>query len=144
MPDAPSKPKHKRRWFQFSLLKLLLLVTGLALWFGWLANQAREQREAVAWVEEMGGSVQYDYETDEDGEFIDDVEPPGPKWLRDILGIDFLDDVVYVDLYDTPVSDVTPLAGLTNLVWLQLNETPVSEEEITKLRQALPNCIIPD
>ena len=43
-------------------------------------------------------------------------------------------------LYDTPVSDVTPLAGLENLQLLRL--WSVSEEEVEKLRQALPNCLI--
>jgi hypothetical protein len=120
-------PKRKRRWFQFRLRTLLLLVTVFAVWFGWLAHQARQQKETVAWVREMEGTVYYDYEVDEDGQPIDDAKPPGPKWLRDIVGIDFMADVVEVNLTFTQVSDVTPLAGLTSLQELTLINTPVSD-----------------
>jgi hypothetical protein len=34
------------------------------------------------------------------------------------------------------------LAELTNLKELQLQNTPVSDEQVQKLRQALPNCKI--
>lgn len=162
-PPTPVEPKRKRRWFQYSLRTFLLLITGLAIWFGWLTNEVRQQRAAVAWVEDMGGTVDYDYE------FVSnfsnaDVEPPGPKWLRETLGIDFMADVAGVGLYGTRASDVTPLANLTNLRglnlvdtrvsdltplaelknlrWLYLGRLDVSEEQVIKLRRALPNCDI--
>ena len=59
---------------------LLTLVIGGVL--GWKVERARKQREAVAWVHEMGGSVQYDYEIDDDEWWAPDAEPPGPQWLR--------------------------------------------------------------
>jgi hypothetical protein len=69
-------PKRKRRWFQFRLRTLLLLVTVFAVWFGWLAHQARQQKEAVAWVREMEGTARYDYELDEDGQRTSTGQPP--------------------------------------------------------------------
>ena len=152
MPDSPTIPKPKRRWLQFSLRTFLVLVTVFAVWFGWLTHKAREQRKAVAWVEKMGGGVIYD------------AEPPGPKWVRDILGIDFVADVSSIYLSNAQVTDVTPLAGLKNLQKLYLSHmqlsdltplaglndlevlhlfrTQVSEEQVTKLKQALPHCKI--
>ena len=122
--------KPKRRWFQFSLKTFLLVMLLFAFGFAWLSHQAREQRKAVAWVKEMGGTVGYDYEAgDGDGDPFGTkvVHPPGPKWLRDILGIDFFDEVVVVALTSTPVSDLTPLAGLTSLRALNLDSTQVSD-----------------
>jgi hypothetical protein len=129
MTDSPitAKPKRRRRWYQYSLRTFLLLITIFAIWFGYLANEARKQRQAVAWVHDMGGMLGYDYELDEDGGFKEDAKPPGPNWLRGTLDVNFMADVVWVDLYDTQVSDVKPLAGLQNLEHLYLSGTPVSD-----------------
>ena len=158
----PSSPK--RRWLQFSLRTFFVLMTAFAVWFGWAMHNARQQRKGVAWVEELGGTVKYDYQIDEDGVRLPNAEPPGSKWVRGILGIDFMDDVVLVDFTGKQVSDVTalaglkklqwlslnftrvsdlsPLAGLKNLEMLDLNGTPVIEEQVTTLQQAMPDCTI--
>ena len=95
------------------------------------------------WVLENGGSVLYDYEVDSDlnpvDPIFDDRQPPGPKWLQDILGVDFVASVLYVDLEDTYVCDVTPLASLNNLESLWLENTKVSDVtslvSFTRLRE---------
>ncbi|MGO8688961.1 MAG: hypothetical protein ACLQLG_04950 [Thermoguttaceae bacterium] len=49
--------------FQFSILALLLLVVVVAIPCSWLApamKKAKEQRQAVDWIEKAGGSVSYD------------------------------------------------------------------------------------
>ena len=68
---TPSKPR--RRWFQFSLRTLMVLVTVLCVWLGLVSERARKQREAVAAIEALGGWVWYDYQNS-------GQEPPGPKW----------------------------------------------------------------
>ncbi len=133
-----SDPKtHRRRYRQFSLRTFLVVLTIVCVWFGWQVNRANRQRQAVAWVLEIGGSVKYDYEVDDKGNTIADAKPTSPEWLPD-----FYDQVVYVYLTGMPVSDLTPLANLKSLERLYLWDTRVSEEQITKLRQALPNCAI--
>ncbi len=133
-----SDPKtRRRRYRQFSLRTFLVVLTLVCVWFGWQVNRANQQRQAAAWVLEMGGSVTYDYEFDDKGNRIADAKPTSPEWLRD-----FYDQVVVVELSGTQVHDLTPLANLKSLQWLYINNTPVSEEQITKLRQALPNCDI--
>ncbi len=94
MADTP-KTKPRPRFLRFSLrtLMLFMLVCGIALIpLAWKLEGARKQREAVAWVHEMGGTVYYDFKIDEDG-FVEPIdEPRGPKWIRKWLGRDFLDD----------------------------------------------------
>ncbi len=120
-------PNPKRRFLRFTLRSLLLLMLVVCVALGWKVERARKQRDAVNWIQELGGSVSYDYEIDNNDRTIPNAEPPGPKWLMKQLGIDFFDDVVRVDLSEaTQVSDVTALSGLTNLKGLGLSDTPVS------------------
>ena len=106
------RTKSERRFLRFSVRTLLIVLTILCIWLGWKVERARRQREAVAFVHEMGGSVNYDYEVDNDGRFAPNAEPPGPKWLRRQLGVDFFDDVILARLVEAEVSDITPLSGL--------------------------------
>ena len=51
---------------------------------------ARRQREAVATIEKVGGVVDYDWEYDEGRTtFLANAHPPGPPWLRGLLGDEF-------------------------------------------------------
>ena len=130
----------------------MLVLSVLLGLVAWKTNRARNQREIVAWVHELGGTVTY--------------ETRGPQWLRNWLGRDFFDDVaevhlrrnvvsdlsplanltklVWLDLALTQVSDVTPLAKLTKLEELDLEDTQVSEQAMDQLKRALPQCRIID
>ncbi len=73
---------------------LSVAVCALPLsWFSVRAQRARKQREAVTWIQKLGGSVAYGYQRDDNGRPIPNAEPPGPKWLMKQLGIDFFDEL---------------------------------------------------
>ncbi len=82
-PTIPPKPR--RRWLQFSLRTLMVLMLIWSIpcgWVAWKVRQAREQRQAVEAVMGMLGHVLY--------------EPkgiPAPKFLQPLLGDDFFCDV---------------------------------------------------
>lgn len=78
----------RRTYLQFSLQTLLILMLVLAGLLAWKVNRAKKQQAAVAWVCEIGGSVLYDYEVDENGTAYDNPQPPAPAWLIDQVGID--------------------------------------------------------
>ena len=161
--EKVSEPQHKRRWYQYSLRSLMILMTVLCIWLGYLSNEARKQRNVVAWVEDKLGAVRYDYEYIENVGWSDN-EPPGPDWLREWIGIDYFCDVTGVvilggnaidltplkDLvaleslivFNTPVLDLSPLEVLTNLKEVKLIWTSVTKEDVQKLQKALPNCDI--
>ncbi len=91
--------KHSRRWRQFSIRTLLLLVVVASIacsWFAVRTKVAKRQRAAVAAIEAGGGYVAYDYEYDGEGYAKKGAKLPGPAWLRNRLGIDFFADVVAV------------------------------------------------
>ena len=142
-----------RRRFQFSILSLLVLVAVVALPCSWLATakeRASKQRQVVEWIEKTGGRVFYDYQlTPSDrtgylypGDWVRGGMPPGPPWLRKLLGDDLFVNVGYVALAGHEVRDagLGRLEGLTQLRLLTLHNTEVSEaglehlEGLTQLR----------
>ena len=133
------------RWpFQFGIRSLLLLVVAVALPFSWLAveiQQTKREREAVAGIEELGGRVTYDWQFFSMG--VPLPPPPGPAWLRSMLGDYFFATVRRVSLnarFDD--AGLERLKGLRQLQELAIANSPVTDEGLKKLQQALPNCRI--
>jgi len=57
--------KPCRRWFQFSLKGLMLLLVVVAVpcgWLKWKMVRKAKERAAVAEIEGVGGTVQYDWQ----------------------------------------------------------------------------------
>ena len=134
MATEPPKPKRKRHWFRFSLKTLVLVLTVFGIWLGLLVHRVNKQKEAVQWVKDHGGWVRYDYEWEREKKSpIEDAEPPGPDWLRELIGIDYFTDVTLVGFHNATVEDIEPLGNLTQLQWLILTDTQVSD--ITPLRE---------
>src|SRR6185436_12188597 len=78
--STPMTAKPKRRWYQFSLKTLLVVLTLLCLgpggYVAYEQNKARRQKAAVEAIEKLGGTVAYDHE----------VPPPRSALMRQILG----------------------------------------------------------
>ena len=99
------KPKPYHRRFQFSLKSLMIAVLVVGSCLGLLATKMmgkQRERRAVAAIEDLGGSVQYDWQ-DDDG----NGTAPGPKWIRALAGDDFFADVAAVEFWrqDRQVAD---------------------------------------
>ena len=131
---AHEKPRL-RRWYQYSLRSLLgtAIVVGLAM--TWLVAQKRNadrQRAVVESILEGGGSVRYDYQYDESGDEITSAEPPqppGPHWLRRLLGDDFFANVVYADI----PSGIKDVDALTHLRLALTNDRRFSDADLKPL-----------
>ena len=140
MTENDKLPKPKRRWLRFNLRTLLIVLTVFCVWLGWYLLRVEQQRDAVRWVAEDGGTVRYDYDFDLDDESIDDGKPSVPKWLLDMLGVDYFSTVTFVGI-SMELSDVTPLATLKSLRFLYLSNTQVSDVTpltgLTNLEQLL-------
>jgi Leucine Rich repeat len=138
----------KRRWFQFSLRTFLIVVTLLAASLGYVSMRAREQKEAVARINELGGSFQYDYQIGSNPRLIPAglkmssttqawqvgsnprSSPAGWPWLRKFVGNEFFQDVVFVKLDGTQVcdADLFVIGKLRRIKTLSLNRTGVSDQ----------------
>ena len=154
--------KSRRRWYQFRLRTLLIVVTISAVGFGILARDLRrherEQRFFV-WVLQQQGQLLT--MADEDYYYFDDYNyhdyrfdgttralpsfafvitvPPRSYWERITNSQPpFPVHVPAVDLAGTKVTDLTPLTDQPGLICLKLDDTEVSDlaplAELTSLR----------
>ena len=99
-PDPDSPAPRRRRWFRLSLratLVLVLLVGGVT---GWVTDQIRTQRQAVATIRAAGGRVRYDWNQEPiatvKGNPVYRTEPAAPAWLRRWLGDELFQHVTTV------------------------------------------------
>jgi hypothetical protein len=156
MESTPTTPKHRSRWLQFRLRTLLVLMLAFACGFGWLAfkiKRAREQREAVEAIEELGGIV--DCEPASGGMIRTAV-----AWVGKLLGEDLSQYVTGVSLANTHVTDaglkhvegffhlqtlvfcgtqatdagLEHVRGLTQLDWLDIHSTRITDAGVEQLR----------
>ena len=63
MTNETDNTRPRRRWYQFSLRTLLIVVAVSTVplgWFAWEIQQRRRERAGIAWVEKMGGDYGFD------------------------------------------------------------------------------------
>ena len=134
------------RWrFQYSIRSLLVLVVAVVLPFSWLAVEmkaAREQHDSVEALAKVRGKIFYEWQFVADGNLLPNAQPPGPEWLRKLLGGDFFTTVVGADLANSvsrltnDVSDagLAHLARLSQLQWLWLDRTKITDAGLVYLK----------
>jgi hypothetical protein len=57
MGDMSTAPKHSRRWYQFGLRAMFVVVTVFASVFGFWFMAIGQRRQARRWIEDHGGGV---------------------------------------------------------------------------------------
>ena len=127
---------RRLRWFQYSLRTLLLVMLMASVGMSWFAVKmqwVRRQREAVEVITRLGGFVTYDWRSDGSG-----LEPPGPAWLRNLLGEDFFGEVVEVLLAHHADVNVKTTNGVSALALAELK----GHNDIVKL--LLPTVLTVD
>jgi hypothetical protein len=134
--DQPGAAGRWRRLFRLSLRTLLVAIFVFAVWLGLTFNRVRQQRAAVARIQQLGGTIQYAHEIDSSGRRIPDPSLPGSPWLRRLLGAEFFDSVVRVDLDGTAVTndDLRIIGRLRGVESMHLNSTKVSDAGVYELR----------
>ena len=114
-------PKPKRRWFQYSLLALLVFMLLASISMRWLSvkmKKAREQRAAALAIVPFGGKVIWD--------------ESGPEWLRRLLGDNYLAKGCCVIFSN--ISEPTEHC----LVFLDCRQTDAGLEQLKRLNEACP------
>ena len=136
-PTKADPPKRKRRWFQFSLRTLLVFTLIVAIGCAWVAHriqQKRKEREIVDTICKFGGRVMYDCDKCAPGTKTP-IGPPGPDWLRKLLGDYFFSDVEIIALNQDPDADarMVNVKSLTQIQYLDLARTNVSDDGLSNL-----------
>ena len=122
------RPWWRRLTFRLSVRALIVLVLAIGGGLGWIVHRVRTQRLAVAAIERAGGRVGYYWKWyDPTTNPPTPLAKPWPKWLVDAVGVDYLADVVGVQLsgYDQRVRAtddlMTEVGKLDRLRELDLN-----------------------
>ena len=120
--------RPKRRWTTFSTRMLLFLIAAMAVWLSWLVPRVQEQARVVDWARRSGVTVSYAYQLDSKGNFSNAMSPPVPKWLINLIGVDYFSSIVMLNIENSSVRDISMISSLGNL-----RECRVSACEITDL-----------
>src|SRR5258708_1983296 len=120
----------KRRWAQFSLATMFIVVTVFCVGLSLVVALAERQRRAVAAIEALGGRVAYT----QLGQGASEAFPR--PFLRRWLARDYFDEVRIVNLGDTQVKDaaLAHLQELTELESLWLDGTQVTDTGLVHLQ----------
>ena len=142
MSTTDQPPKHKRRWYQFSLWTLLVVMTlftvAFAGWVQYMRQRAQENRErvaaaedAVAAIEKLGGVVTSAYEDLRPQTWLEEQfdDPGGPDDPVGVL------DVAKMSITGTHFTDTSlkHAKGLTRLQHLSLIGTKVTDTGLEHL-----------
>jgi Leucine-rich repeat (LRR) protein len=133
MPAEPvSRPW--RRFLRFSVRGMIVVVLLIGGWLGWIVRSAQIQREAVAAIKNAGGNVSYNWEWS-NGKSISAGRPCGPKWLVNLIGVDYFGHVTAVGLFH-PINDtvLVHVGRLTGLQQLHLSGTSISAGGLAHLK----------
>jgi hypothetical protein len=122
MTATPDNTTPRRHRFQFSLRTLLVVITTIAIgpggWALYTQQQAPRQKSAVAILSKSGGEFYV-----------------RRQWLWSLLERGAPGRVVGIALRDanTTDADAAPLADLTDLIWLDLNNTQITDMGLAHL-----------
>ena len=108
------------------------MTTAVAIWLGVWTDRARKQQRAVEAILKRGGIVAYSYEMKTGS---GEPTPPGPTWLREALGIDYLDHVAAANLTGDTFTDadLELLQGLPRLDHLFLRSANITDAGLAHL-----------
>ncbi len=124
-----SPPTPRRRWLQFSLRTLLLVITAACVWLAWQAYRAQQQAIAVAALRELRGHVT--------------SKVRNPDWLWRLFGERLGRTTVRVQLDSDQVATAIPhLKTFPDLEEVQIaswpQESQQGDDAETLLHQHLP------
>lgn len=135
-------PEPKKRWSQFSLRGLLVLVTLLAAlssWFIWRLERARFEVQAAEAIVRAGGKIAY---SDQFYGGVSRLTPYPPKttwigsWSQRILGVDPFRKIVSITLYDDESISLLSKYSLTGLEIISLDggALNITDEGLSHIR----------
>lgn len=139
MGSTSSEKRPKRRWLQFSVRTVLLLVAVLCVWLGYRVHASRQRAEAIAHIEKLGGQIYYDYQVklDSDGDpYLVPLTPyPYPEWAKPLTEVLFPPRVWSVGLHSIPLSDddIPFIAGFDGLHTAVLAGTGITDAGLAEL-----------
>jgi len=134
---------RKRRWFQFRLRTVFLVLTAACVWLGLQIDAAHRQKKAVARIVQVGGTVAYDYEIVPGplgvpgGDIDKTLEPLAPSWLRGLMGEDLFRSAAVSGFDGKTITnfDLEQLGKLPQLISVGLSNVKIADSAISSERE---------
>ena len=127
MIETTQTRSEPRKRFRITLGGMMVFVLVIGVWLGWFVRRARVQRQAVAAIVKAGGDVVYgwDYRT----------VVRGPRWLRELIGVDYFDTVTGINANKPAVDDavVAQIGRLAQVRALGLQGSTVTDAGLAHL-----------
>jgi len=128
--------QRPRRWLKFRLKWLLVFMAVLAVplsWLGWKLEERRRERWAEAELAKF--SVELIRDAPEADDPFGETIPPGPAWLRRILGDDFFIHVKAVECWPSALDGDIDVEALSGPQREELSDDPpLTDAELAYLR----------
>src|SRR5262245_33603091 len=98
----------------------------VGLWLAWIVQSARIQRDAGWMIKDAGGTVIYDWTNRSE---IPERKLWAPRWLVELVGLDYFGHVTDVGLSATRITDseLAQLRALKTLSHLFLSATRITD-----------------
>ena len=104
---------------------------------GWLVHRERVQREAVVAIHRANGYAEYEWRAvSKDGLTVYHRSPRVPRWLLDMIGVDYFGSVVVVGVATggpPPAGLVASIAQLNRLEELALSSSFLNDDEMAHI-----------
>jgi hypothetical protein len=137
MASQPEPVSRRRtRLSRGSVWGLIAFVLVIGVWLGWLVQSARSQRAAVAAIQNGGGAVAYEWART-NGEWIIGGEPAAPRWLVNLIGVDYFGHCTAVFLGSPATAPDSAIAQVRRLTGLHLFGSSLGDAELAHLRGLL-------
>lgn len=127
--DYSRRGNVRQRHWRTRLRWPVVIVAGIAILAGFQVQLLQNQRAVLAEIAKLDAQVVYDHEA------RGQTSPPGPRWLRQVLGDDFFDDVAGISIAREGVTDetVAAIATLPHLKSLLLNSDGISDLGLARI-----------
>jgi hypothetical protein len=138
MSTKSTKAKETKRWYQYSLRALLLVVTLFAFLCSWLGvkiHQAKKQRKAVEALQKLGAGVLYDYQLDAYVQNNPIPQQPAHPWLKNLLGEDLFLSVDYIGVPKNFNDDgLQYLDAIPNIETISFSESQITDAGLDRIK----------
>ncbi len=132
----------ERRWFQFRLRTLFVLVVVAAVpcaWLAWKIENKRRERAILSEIERLAGDPVYEWQWHLPGRL--EVDPPGAAWVRKLLGDDFFTGISDVtsffpsdEMTDECLAHLEPLTALRFVCLQRSSVTDAGLEHLARIK----------
>lgn len=126
-----------RRFFRFRLFSLLIVFTVLALWMGYVARKADQQRKTISLFDQQDLYYAFDYQCQPNESGIGNVNGQLDvyPWLRNTLGDEYFREIGYVRADDADAETLRTVFICTNLLGLRVSSDHLTDDDFHDLRK---------